>query len=137
MIIGSSCLDGPTGYSVDSAWIKASVECCVKLTGAGTHQLTAHGARPRHWTGVSYSRRWMGANTPWQLEGQHQTDGRSAAVIGSEGKTISVQRVDTQAILSEWRGPSEGGLSGSARRAMLGAAAALVDSRICRIVPGG
>ena len=48
-----------------------------------------------------------------------------------------MQRVDSQAILSERRGPSEGGLPGSARRAMQGAAAALVDSRTRRIVPGG
>ena len=48
-----------------------------------------------------------------------------------------MQRVDSQAILSERRGPSEGGLPGSARRAKQGAAAALVDSRTRGIVPGG
>ena len=141
MIVGSSCLDGLTGHRADSAWIKASVERRVKPTGAGTHQLTARrvpgGARPGRWTGVPLRRRRTGTNTPWQLEGQHLTGGRSATVKGSEGRTINVQRVDSQAILSERRGPSEGGLPGSARRAMQGAAAALVDSRTRRILPGG
>ena len=116
MIVGSSCLDGLTGHRADSAWIEASVERRVKPTGAGTHQLTARrvpgGARPGRWTGVPLRRRRTGANTPRQLEGQHLTGGRSATVKGSEGRTISVQRVDSQAILSERRGPSEGGLPG-------------------------
>ena len=141
MVVGSGCLDGPTGHPADSAWIEASVERRVKPTGAGTHQLTARrvpgGARPGRWTGVPCRTRRTGANTPWQLEGQHLTGGRSATVRGSEGRTISVQRVDSQAILSVRRGPSEGGLPGSARRAKQGAAAALVDSRTRRIVPGG
>ena len=46
-----------------------------------------------------------------------------------------MQRVDSQAILSERRGLSEGGLPGSARRAGQDAAAAL--SRTRTIVPGG
>ena len=67
--------------------------------------------------------------------GRAASDRRSAATVkGSEERTISVQRVDSQAILSERRGPSEGGLPGSA---LQGAAAALVDSRTRRIMPGG
>ena len=141
IVIGSSCLDGLTGHPADSAWIEASVERRVKPTGAGTFQLAARcvpgGARPGHWTGVPYRSRKTGTNTPWQLEGQHLTSGQSATVRGSEGRTISVQRVDSQAILFERRGLSEGGLPGSARRAMQSVAAALVDSRTRRIVPGG
>ena len=143
MIVDSSSLGGPTEHRpADSAWIEASVERRVKPTGADNHPLrltvrrVPGGARPGRWTGAPSCRRRTG-DTPSQSEGQHLTGGQSATVKGSEGRTINVHRVDSQAILSERRGPSEGGLPGSARRDMQGAAEALVDSRTRRIVPGG
>ena len=71
------------------------------------HQLTARrvtgGARPGRWMGVPLRRRRTGANTPWQLEGQHLTDRRSVC--------------HSQRIGGKDHQCAEGGLSGNPVRA--------------------
>ena len=68
-----------------------------------------------------------------QSEGQQPTGSRAVTVRGLEGKTNCTCEVDSQVILFDGRGPSEGGLPGSRRGGPWRRTEALVDSSTRRI----
>ena len=101
----------------DSGWIEFNVDG--RATGAETTRTVAcvpGGA----WPGRSAVQLAAGKCTRLlQSEGQQPTGGRAVTVRGSEGKTNCTCEVDSQVILFDGRGPSEGRAPRvTARRAM-------------------
>ena len=130
--IGSSCLDGPRVHRAgDSGWIKISVDS--RATGAEktrTVSCVPDGA----WPGRSAVQLAAGKCTRLlQSEGQQPTGGQAVTVRGSEGKTNCTCEVDSQVILFDGRGPSEGRLPGSWRGGPWRHTEALVDSSTRKI----
>ena len=130
--VGSSCLDGPRVHRAgDSGWIEFSVDG--RATGAETTR-TVSCVPGGAWPGRSAVQLAAGKCTRLlQSEGQQPTGGRAVTVRGSEGKTNCTCEVDSQVILFDGRGPSEGGLPGSRRGGPWRRTEALVDSSTRRI----